>query len=341
VKHTRSLAIVAFTVICTSTCRAQTSDAHLSVPTGDSLIPNNIVQGNNALPDWYWDGNYLVAWHHFLDASPSLQIYDRAGSLVQEATLWFPGAATVTLSDVTITRTGQVFVSGGTTSDAGQVTQFIGKLDGQGKLTRVVRTTPFIPVAVCATSDDDTVWAYGFDRVAGSEARYDYAMLRHYSLTRGLLESFLKRSALLARKFPIRGWYPGQTNMRCTPTAVTIYNGPTDQIVSIDVAKKKLTILNVQPLTAKGLWTGFAITDDGSIFASFYQKGLGQERASGLFRLQLGANATAKWIAVPGTISPLGTANRPFDRLAGSDGKHLVYAKDRGSGMLFFAGVVH
>jgi hypothetical protein len=339
-KIPRLLAVGLFSFLVVTVCSAQGNDIHLSDPTRTMYVPNHIVEGNNTWNHWYWDGSHLIAFRRFAGGKiPEVQVYDQNGFLQREANIWFDNAKTVTITSVAVGREGRLFVAGGTVSESGQIAQFIGEVNGRGVLARVVRTTPYIPWHLCSTGDDDTVWAYGFERQAGTEAPYDHAVLRHYSMSRGLLEGVLNRSALPSAHFPIDGWYPGQTNMRCTSTRIGIYNGPTDQLITYDLAKRGLNIVNVEPLAKEMVWTGFAMTDDGNVFASFDRQGRAQPRQSGLYRLQVGPDHAAQWVAVAGTVGAIGAANSRFSRLAGSDGNLLVYSDDRRTSRLLFADI--
>lgn len=336
----RLLRIGLLSLSVVTVCKAQRNDIFLSAPTRAVSVPNSIVEGSNLWPNWYWDSSYLIAFRTIAGGkSPDVQVYDRSGSLVRQASIWFDNAATVTLTSVAVSRQGRLFVAGGTISESGQVAQFIGEVDGSGMLAQVVRTTPFIPHFLCSTGDDDTVWAYGMERQAGRQAPYDHALLRHYSMSHGLLEGVLNRSALPSAYFPIMGWHPGQTSIRCTPTLVGIYNGPTDQLITYDVSKKKLNIVNVNPLAKNIRQTGFAMTDNGNVFASFAVEEHVPQKLSGLFRLQVAPDNTAEWVAVSGTVTPLAAVDSHFSRLAGSDGKQLVYSESRRSSRLLFANI--
>lgn len=78
------------------------------------------------------------------------------------------------------------------------------------------------------------------------------------------------------------------------------------------------------------LFTGFAATDSGLVFASFDQPANAHE-ASGLYQLTV-KDASKKlmhWSAVPGAVAVLTPDNwkEPgyFRRLYGSDGRNLVF----------------
>ncbi len=337
----RILAIGMFALTMPILCIAGESNGHLSTPARTMYVPNHIVEGSNTWNNWYWDGSHLIAYRTFAYGSriPDVLVYDLNGQLLKEGDVWFDHAKRVTLGSVAMNRQGRLFVSGGTTSESGQVAQFIGEIDESGVLSRVVRTTPFIPYFICTTGDDDTVWAYGMERVHGNQAPYDHALLRHYSMSQGLLDAVLNRSALPSKPFPPYGWYAGQTNMRCIGSLIAIYNGPTDQLITYDVSTKQLRVVQVEATPKEVRWTGFAVTDDGSVFASFIRREQ-TKRTSGLVRLVIKPDNTASWIAVPGTLGPIGAADQHSYRLAGSDRNQLVYSDSRSSGRLLFANIV-
>ena len=76
--------------------------------------------------------------------------------------------------------------------------------------------------------------------------------------------------------------------------------------------------------------SGFALLGEHEIYASI--RGLDKSElgvAEGLFRLNLGSDARARWEPVPGARSPGWTES--LARLVGSDGSSLVYLRNASS----------
>lgn len=92
-------------------------------------------------------------------------------------------------------------VSGGATNQQGVITNTIAEIGPDNRVHRVIRTTPYMPVYVCAL-EDGTVWSYGVDRddhLAGIE---NSLRLRHYSFEKGQLRALLDTTKLS----PSEGW---------------------------------------------------------------------------------------------------------------------------------------
>jgi hypothetical protein len=85
-------------------------------------------------------------------------LYDRNGAVAREAIVSFKDAKSVGIDDVAISKSGELVVAGGTESPTGAIANFIASIDAGGKIRQVVRTTPFLPVYVCA-AEDGTVWS--------------------------------------------------------------------------------------------------------------------------------------------------------------------------------------
>jgi hypothetical protein len=318
------------------------SGLQLSSVVGTATFSDSILTDINDWPYRYWDGQWLIAYTYFGDPThPSIRIYDRTGKYVDAASVWFTDAKRVDLGHVGTSRQGRLFVPGATTSDTGQVAYFVAEVAPGGGVSRIIRTTPYVPVFACSTGDG-TVWTFGYEKVSGNLATYDHPLLRHYSFTKGLIAGYFNRSDLSTTShFPFQGRHPGQTNMRCTPNSVVVYNGPTDQLIRYDLATSKLEVVSVQPLPQRIsdlVWTGFAVTDGGDLFASFNDMRQSPP-TTGLFTLQIQPSGQAQWTPVSGTVGPQG--NGKFDRLLGSDGTNIVYMTSWGSGSIAFASLAH
>jgi hypothetical protein len=278
----------------------------------------------------YWDKGYLLAWSQNGSSSvspnaPAVMMYDQDGN-EKSAYVWFEGAARVGVASAAITSSGKLVVSGGMRTPDGIVAFYIAEIGEDGRMTRVIRTSPFVPVYICG-GQDNTVWSYGFERDENGRRVESGPMLRQFSFENGQLQAMLSFSNLDPEWRLPEGKYPGEVSMRCNADRVVIYNGRASQWVQFDLTTKALSIRQVDPLPppSKLRITGFAMTDDGDVFASFHERSK-TIPMSGLFQLTFEAVGAGTWTPVPGTVGPY-LRGSPIARLIGTDGRSLIHTR--------------
>jgi hypothetical protein len=280
-----------------------------------------------------WDHGYLIthAWNGTLETSPSkpgVALYDKDGQIAREAVVWLDGARTVSVGDAATTKSGRLVVSGGTINQEGVIANTIMEIGHDNRVHRVIRTSPFMPAYVCAL-DDGTVWSYGVDRDDHFAGIENSLRLRHYSFEKGQLRALLDATRLSQGEGWLleRGRYPGEINLRCNSKTVALYNAASGELVEVDLQTNTLKVTEVTSLPSPPEFqiTGFALTDSGALFASFYDRST-KPAMSGLFRMSRDNAGGAKWVPVEGTVgSYLQTSS--IERLLGADGDDLVYAR--------------
>lgn len=280
-----------------------------------------------------WDKGYLITYDELPGVGPgkpSVVLYDRSGQVAREAITWFKEARTVSISDAAVSKAGELLVSGGTENEAGVIANFIASTGSDGRVSRVVRTTPFLPLHLCDPGDG-TVWSYGVDRDAQGRRVEDSLMLRHYSLSDGQLAAMLDRSKLNSSGWSlVDGVYPGAISLRCTSTKVALLNIGSSEYVEVDVPTNTLTVRKLNPLPSPKEMriTGFALTESGDVFVSLHDR-TSQPPRSGIFKLIFDAANVGSWIPVENTAGPY-LHGGPVERLLGADGDDLVYTRDLG-----------
>ncbi|HSE48385.1 MAG TPA: hypothetical protein VLA96_04175 [Terriglobales bacterium] len=280
----------------------------------------------------YWDKRYLLTWALTgnNDASPNrpaVIAYDAEGNQ-KDAVVWFDGAARVGVSHVAVTDRGKLIVSGGMRTAEGVIAFYIADIGEDGRVAHVIRTNPFAPVYICS-GPDDTIWSYGFDRNENGNAVETAPVLRQFSFEKGQLQAMLPLSSL-DRKWRLpAGRYPEEVIMRCNASRVVIYNGNASQWVQYVFHTKALSLRQVEalPPTSKMRISGFAMTDDGDVFASFHQRA-NAVPMSGLFQLTFEGVGDGQWTPVPGTRGPY-LRGSPIERLLGANGNSLVHTRAR------------
>jgi len=164
--------------------REQNPPTRLSQPHRQATLPG-------LLQTWYryWDKGYLITYgtdgpSDVSPTKPAIVIYDRNGSVAREGTIWFKDAYSVAINDAAVSRSGNLVVAGGTQNQAGVIANFIASIGDDGRMGQVIRTTPFLPVYICA-AEDGTVWSFGIDRNEEGRGVETSPLLRQFSFDKG------------------------------------------------------------------------------------------------------------------------------------------------------------
>lgn len=227
----------------------------------------------------YWDKNYLITYgtdgsYEASPTKPSIVLYDQDGQIVREAIVWFKDAYSIGINDVAINKVGGVALSGGTESESGVVANFIALIGNDNHISRLVRTTPFVPIYLCL-EEDGTVWTYGFDRDAEGKLVEGTSMLRHYSFDSGQLGAMLDRSSLDPKGWRLpEGRYPGEITLRCTSKQLGLFNAVSNEWIQLNLATNALKVSKVAalPPPKEMRITGFALTESGEVFLSLHDR---------------------------------------------------------------------
>lgn len=307
---------------------AKSTSGSLSKPYRHASIPG-------LLHTWHriWDKGYLVSWgsigsHEASPSEPSVVLYDRDGHIAREGIVWFKDAYSVSITDAAVNRTGGFVVSGGTQNQAGAIANFIASIGTDGRLSQVIRTTPFLPIYVCA-ADDGTVWTYGFDRDEEGRRVESSLMLRQYSFDKGQLRAMADKATLNPSGWVLdHGRYSGEISLACNSQEVGLYNGGSGEWLEFGFGTGKLKVAKVDPLPSPKTMriTGFAMSEAGEVFVSLHDRSSSPPR-SGLFRLEFNSVGKGTWVPVNNTVGPY-LHGGPIERLLGADGPDLVYTRD-------------
>jgi hypothetical protein len=262
-----------------------------------------------------WTNSFLVV--HNSQASRqsfAAAAYDSEGNLKVGTTAWVEGAADESLSDATMTKNGSLVVSGGTASQDGKITNFIGQTDKSGTLVRILTTNPHVPIHICAVGD--RVWSYGWVRQRNEVSK---PILYEYDLEKGLQFSALDRYTFIPPN--TRFTMTTQVEMGCNDNEVVLFLGPSNKVVRVNAKTKAIKTINVPVLFEKTNVTGVAVTDDGHVFLSVIVHE--EHQPSQVFRLS-GDDKNGQWLPVEGSS---GTTNQTEDgvlKLLGTEGNELV-----------------
>lgn len=279
----------------------------------------------------HWDHGNLItyAWNRTMETAPDkpgVVMYDNMGKISREAIVWLNTASRVSMGDADVSSAGHLVASGSSVNQDGMVADFIALIGDDNRVRKVVRTTPFMPVYVCAMADG-TAWTYGVERDSHLDGIQNSLRLRHFSFEKDQLKALLDTSSLA----PGEGWllsrgrYPGEVALRCNSTTVALFNAASSELIEVDVQTNSLKVTHVANLPSPPEFriTGFALTDSGALFASFCDRSR-NPAVSGLFTLNRDNAGGAKWVPVNGTVGTY-LHGSPIAQLLGADGDDLVY----------------
>ena len=258
------------------------------------------------------------------------ELFDKEGKLINQARIWFPEALRVFLTDVSPLRNGGAVASGQAETTEGS-TSFLAKTDASGSSTSVLRLQTFIPGRVCQ-ANDDTIWVFGRDPEKESANDLTYLLVRQYSFEKGLLSSYLPReSVALQTHAMVGGGGPNGSFVDCGENQISLYLNQTNEYIQInrDTQTLQRWTMDMAPL-AQAKVTGFAVTENGRVYASLYELEPASERKTrGLFELRAEpGKGIAKWVAITGTLNSHregeAVAKGTFWRLWGAEGNDLI-----------------
>lgn len=243
--------------------------------------------------------------------TPSLYAFDRHGERLSGFTLKIPDAVRIWVHGFNRGSDGASVFTGNSVAADGQMAPFIAWVAADGQDLRVIRTAPYEPT-MTTLGEDGTIWTVGYiDPTPGLDRRTQ-KVLRHFSSTGSLLDSFVPKASvslgmlidgyLVATKDRV-GWYgpEGETGIYIelpiteggTPHR---YPGMPGSIGQTDV-------------------TGFALMDSGEAFLTY-------KAPDGTFTLYALDRKNGKW--APVHVPPDAPAWLP-DGLYGADGDSLVF----------------
>ncbi|MGA8429948.1 MAG: hypothetical protein WB729_09010 [Candidatus Sulfotelmatobacter sp.] len=286
-----------------------------------------------------WNGSYLVA--HNLKAtsdSPVVALFDAHGVRVRTGTVWFPSATSVSVRGAAADSVGTIFVSGGSRSVDGSLAFFIAQLDNNGRVSGVVRTTPFIALHLCTTGDG-TIWALGSDRQAQRD-RSANLILRQFSFARGQLRAVLDMAS-------VESGMPMDTeamSLFCNSNTVGMLldsaRASIHKWIELDVNTAKISTWQLPALREKRKINGLAFTAGGRLFATVHDYS-SQEAVSALFTVEKQKDGLAAWVPVKGTFGSLAAQDVPIWELLGSEDNDLVYTAERNNKTVVLWSHVH
>jgi hypothetical protein len=277
-----------------------------------------------------WDRGYIL--HLGIDKDPAVvTMYDRDGKKVLEAPMAPPDASKVSLLAAAATHAGGILAVGGATMTDGSIQGLMAKTDLTGRTVQSLHTGRFSPRQVCETTDG-TVWTLGYDLSFRDSPDADKNVLHHYSFEKGLLDTLVALDSISkSSDASLQISAPGKSFLRCRKERISVFFASAAQYIEVDASHGKVVRWNVAlPPIAGGRANGFAVTEEGRIFASFL--GFNEPDNSvthGLYELKARTGTSlATLIPVAGTLTTQDRngvlLNETLDCLWGADGDELV-----------------
>ena len=265
-----------------------------------------IFYAHGIIPDW--DRGYMI--HHEIESysspdQPMVTMYDEAGKRVREGRIWPQGAGNVRIRRTAATHDGAILAGGGAIMQDGAISGYIVKTDLAGNTTQTALTGDFKPEQICEASDG-TVWSLGKASSPNGDPVPDTDIIRHYSFQKGLLHSFLPERTVQAIVNSPEPWFvPFESFLRCGRERISVYLNFTDEYVEIDTSSFVLSRWRLdEGVVQQGKASGLAITDDGTVYASFSATGMtGPSGLTGLYQVKAEpGNQVARLIPVAGSV---------------------------------------
>jgi hypothetical protein len=275
------------------------------------------VGASAAFPQW--DNGYLVSREvENLDAAAiNVRLFDKSGSKVSEAGIWFPGSVRVLIYSATATSDGGILVGGKAEDARGADAPFIALVDRTGKMTDVIQTKGFAPANTCQ-APDGTVWSFGGTGYDEHSQPKPGDTFRHFDFRKGELSSYLSRSS-----FP-KNLHPGPdvlAYIRCSADEVVAYSASAQEYIEMKYGGNgpHVYVAKVPPGVRL---VGFAVTGSKKAYGYFSRGSIG-----GLYYLIFDqVTETATWAPVKDTVGVY-TMPGGISGLWGADGNSLIVSR--------------
>lgn len=325
--------VAVFSMLSPEFAQQATPQSKFSVAISRESIFAGAVGPARPWPSWQrWDSRFLIAID--ADASPTrpaVTVFDRDGKIVREAIVWFAEASVVNVGDAALTESGQLLVSAGAVKSDGTVANVIAAFDAGGKMTQVLRTSPFVPLRICSVANG-SIWAYGWDRRNTRTNRYP--VLREFSFEGGLLDSLVDGNTL-PRDFATGGRWHDDVGLRCNNNTVALYLGSAGELIEHDVRKPdSLVRWKLPAVPEKMRVTGYALTNSGDFFASVKNEGERDKVTAGIFHLEKGTAPNTRWVGVENSAMQRTRHEYRDLTVLGVDGNALVHISDPMEGLV-------
>ena len=270
----------------------------------------------------HWESGFLVSREieTFLPGEPNVRLYDKSGTRVRSAAIWFDGAHRVMIRAAAPTPDGRIVASGIADKADGTAAPFIALTDLSGKVTDVVRTDGFYPTNICV-APDNTVWSFGgtgYDEIKGANPG---DVLRHFDFKNDQVDAFIPRSTYARSPMP-----DARVFMRCSSDRAVVYAPQVHEYIEMEyTATSPRRYRADAPANLKV--DGFAFLGPKRVFGHFANQLSTSDPSEGLYVLLFDEAAkAARWLPIEGAV---GAPTQPgtVRRLWGADNQELVISR--------------
>lgn len=281
-------------------------------PVRERIYPRAIRAGGQIVP--MYDKGYLL----YLHGSNRLEVFRPDGELAFDVQLPCPATGGCSNAGAAVDSRGNVAISLGYSNSAGRAAG-LRFLDPQGRQTRFLETTPYLPNRLCFDRNDE-LWAIGreFER---SDNSY---LVRKYSRDGRELGRYLPASLWPGEKAQPGRMGQGYWMIYASSDHIgaVVHENHADnpaEWIEWDLNGN----LKSRTLIPRMLSLGRAFTKEGRFY------GLFRIGKAGDWELRLLDTATGKWTPVADNLPPNEKSDRAM--LLGADGDDLVYEIGYGS----------
>lgn len=265
---------------------------------------------------WTWDRNQLLTYRlHVQNGGVAAALTDQTGQTRRVFRISVAGAEYSSLTAATVTPNETVVVGGGSVDEEGRVSSFIGIADSSDVIHPIFRTHPFVPLRMCST-DDKTVWAYGWERSAQDWRipATTYPVLRGFDLQQGQIKAVIDRTSIKAVFND--GRRPEEVVLACGGSNVALFFAESGQLFVLNTVTNELSSASGAAL-AVGEFHGLIVQPSGEILELIMRNG-----AAGVFQWKQ-AGAFGEW--APVLAEPI--FDKAIGTLTGASGNHLLFMR--------------
>jgi hypothetical protein len=221
----------------------------------------------------HFQNGYFVSFDR---PTATVSLFDRDGRRLPDLTLnSVPGITRVTIRNVALSPDGAVVVAASCYSAEAQVVSALIWADLSGKITKVVRTSPYAALSL-AFASDGTLWTAGREHGANKSSLPGHHIVRQFDSTGKMLQSLLPvesfptpkgvyHPADLVEMTPLRGggigmWIPASSEWieisrsgAYSRMKLPVDDDGSEIVTGVALAEDGNLVLSVQPVSGKRL----------------------------------------------------------------------------------------
>ena len=278
-----------------------------------------------------WSGKFFYVRTYAMEpGQPQVLVYSQSG-LALPISISFPDSTTVSVEGVAAVNGGPgALISGSAWSQSGQLATFLAWVDNTGKVTKVIRTNPYLATRICF-APDGSIWTFG---VNAENVQADDELVRHFQPDGTLAGKYALKSSFGIKRNPARMNQLGSPFIGVSKDRVGVFSANANQWLEFGFDGQMLGRWTVQPPPALKLdgtsskpltVPSLVFRNDNSVYAW-----LDGGTNSGIYVLD---KSGPRWVKVSNIDS------RSFAGLFGTQGAELLMRSRQGSGQFAWVSV--